>query len=62
MKYTEFVKELKKAGCEFSTKGGKGSHIKVANPANGKKTTMPFHKGKEIKNNTMKGIKKQLGL
>lgn len=61
MKSSEFVKWLKKQGCEINQNEPKGGHITVK--FQDKKTVMPFHGSRqELKKGTMEAIKKQLGL
>lgn len=57
MKQSEFLRWLVAQGVEV--KQG-GNHIKLY--YNGKQSTMPRHPSKELKNGTMKAIKKQLNL
>jgi len=59
MKYSEFKRWLEKKGAEVE-RSGKGSHKIVS--YKGKKTTLPYHKGKEIGEGLRKEIIKQLGL
>lgn len=58
MKHSEFKRWLEKQGAVFAP--GKGSHLKVT--LDGKSTTMPFHKSKEIGQGLVEDIKKQLGI
>lgn len=37
----ELTSALSKVGFEISTKGGKGSHVKVTDPKSGHSTTVP---------------------
>ena len=61
MKSSEFIKWLKKQGCEIIQNEPKGGHITVK--YKGERTVMPFHGSrKEMKKGTVEGIKKQLGL
>jgi len=53
----EFKRLLAKLGATFGTM--KGSHLKVY--LNGKQAILPMH-STELKNGTVAGIKKQLGL
>lgn len=39
-----------------------GSHRQYKHPTKSGKVTIPFHKGKELKPNTEKAIKKQAGI
>lgn len=57
MKQTEFKRFLAEQGATF--KEG-SNHLKVY--LNGKQSTMPRHKGKEIGEGLRKAILKQLGL
>ncbi|QHH99222.1 type II toxin-antitoxin system HicA family toxin [Acinetobacter dispersus] len=59
MKYSEFERWLKQQGVTV-VRSGKGSHRIVE--YEGKQTTLPFHKGKEIGEGLRKEIIKQLGL
>lgn len=61
MNSKELQKLLKRQGCEFIASRGKGGHITVVNPKNGKRTTLPTHGSrKELGTGLVKAIKKQL--
>jgi mRNA interferase HicA len=60
MKYSEFKRWLAKYGCTFTASRGKGGHITVI--YENRKTVMPFHGSKEIKEGTRRAILKQLGI
>lgn len=62
MTYAEFKRWLKKQGCTFQEgKGhGKGSHLTVEYC--GRKTTLPFHGGKEMGEGLRRAIIKQLDI
>jgi mRNA interferase HicA len=57
VKQTELVRSLRDLGATFKD-GSK--HLKVY--LNGKQTTIPRHPGKELDNDFVKEIKKQLGV
>ncbi len=62
MIYREAARKLQVLGCyEVPRKGG-GSHRKWHNPATCRSTVLPDHKGKDIKQGTLRAAVKQLGL
>jgi predicted RNA binding protein YcfA (HicA-like mRNA interferase family) len=62
LKYREVEKKLKKLGCfEIGTKTG-GSHRKWINPESGLCAAIPDWGSKDLKNGTLRGAIKQLGL
>lgn len=58
MKRSEFLRELRRAGCRLHRHGKR--HDLYINPATGKKAPLPRHT--EIKNSLCELIRKQLGL
>jgi mRNA interferase HicA len=58
MTYSEFKRWLSKQGCSFEVSRGKGGHITVIYKK--RKTVMPFHGGKEMREGTRRAILKQL--
>lgn len=58
MKRTEFVRDLRAAGCELPRHGAR--HDVDVNPTTGQKQPVPRHT--EIDDNLAKHIKKSLGL
>lgn len=61
MKSNEFIKWLRKQGCEIVHNEPKGGHITAK--LNGKKVVLPYHGSRqELKKGTVEAIKKQLGL
>ncbi len=50
----ELVQVLKKAG--FEEQRQKGSHLTLKNKLNGKRATVPVHKGREVPIGTLKAI------
>ncbi len=57
----EFERWLRKQGIEIDRTRGKGGHVKLTNPANGKVSTMTSGK-RDLPKGLVEGIKKQLGL
>jgi len=53
-------KRLRKAGCKELRQ--KGSHLRVSCPPDDRKSTIPVHKGKDIKKGTLKSIEKDLDI
>jgi mRNA interferase HicA len=62
MKYREISRKLRTLGCEEIPRRGGGSHRKWINRGSGKGTIIPDHGAKDLKNNLVKGVVKQLGL
>lgn len=60
MKAKQFLRKLKERGAEIIEGRGKGSHVLVK--YKDKRTTVPFHKGKDLDRNFMREICRQLGL
>lgn len=61
MDANEFQRWLKRQGITINSARGKGGHVELVNPANGKKCVMPTGR-KDMKTGTVEAIKKQLGL
>jgi mRNA interferase HicA len=62
LRYRELEKKLKKLGCfEIENKTG-GSHRKWINPENKRAAAIPDWGSKDLKNGTLQGAIKQLGL
>ena len=55
------IRELEKLGCE-QVKSNGGSHQKIRNPATNKSTIVAVHKGKDLTQEYVKDVYKQLGL
>lgn len=55
------IQALESQGC-VRVKNNGGSHQKITNPANGKTTTVAVHKGKDLTQEYVKDVYKQLGL
>ena len=62
MNYREFTRRLQVLGCEEIPREGGGSHRKWINPASGKGTVVPDWGNKDLKQGTIRGILKQLGI
>ena len=62
MNYREFTKRLQVLGCKEIPRKGGGSHRKWINPASGKGTVVPDWGNKDLKQGTIRGILKQLGI
>lgn len=60
MKYSELVRELKKAGCYFVKHGA--NHDIWRSPKTGKSFTLPRHLSEEVRPGTLKSIKGSAGL
>ena len=60
VKAKQFLRKLQELGVEIIEGRGKGSHVLVKYRS--KKTTVPFHKGRDLDRNFVKEICKQLGL
>ncbi|MCY4047617.1 MAG: type II toxin-antitoxin system HicA family toxin [Candidatus Dadabacteria bacterium] len=58
MKRSQFIRELKSAGCVLKRHGSK--HDIYLNPATDKRTSVPRHT--ELDNGICRDIKKQLGI
>jgi predicted RNA binding protein YcfA (HicA-like mRNA interferase family) len=59
VKSNELLRVLKRLG--FFEYHQVGSHIQLKHP-DGRRTTIPFHKGKDIKKKTLKGILSDLDI
>lgn len=63
MNSSQFLRHLVAQGIEVEPSKGKGGHLGLFNPANGRSTVMPKHGGgKQLGTGLMKSIEKQLGL
>ena len=62
MNYREFARRLQGLGCKEILRKGGGSHRKWINPASGKGTVVPDWGNKDLKQGTIRGILKQLGI
>lgn len=60
MKAKQFLRKLREQGVEIIEGRGKGSHVLVI--YKGKRSTVPFHKGKDLDRNFMREICRQLGI
>jgi mRNA interferase HicA len=60
--YREFARRLESSGCKEIPRKGAGSHRKWINPASGKGTVVPDWGHKDLKEGTIRGILKQLGI
>lgn len=62
MNADQFARWLRQQGVEISTQSGSG-HRDLRNPANGKRSVLPFHGGrKQLGKGIMEQIKKDLEL
>jgi mRNA interferase HicA len=62
MTYREAARKLSNLGCyEIPRKGG-GSHRKWRNPAKDRSTVLPDWGSKDLKNGTLRGAVRQLGI
>jgi mRNA interferase HicA len=62
MTYREAARKLSALGCyELPRKGG-GSHRKWHNPANNRSTVLPDWGSRDLKQGTLRGAVRQLGL
>lgn len=62
MNYREFTMRLEVLGCKEIPRRRRGSHRKWINPASGKGTVIPDWGKKDLKQGTIRGILKQLGI
>jgi len=62
MNYRELTKRLRTLGCHEIPRRGGGAHRKWLNPATGKGTVIPDWGNKDLKQGTVRGILKQLGI
>jgi len=60
MKPRQFLRKLQAAGVEIVPRRGKGSHLWAY--YQGKWTVIPFHGSKDLGNDLMKDICKELGI
>jgi predicted RNA binding protein YcfA (HicA-like mRNA interferase family) len=61
MKYREVAKRLHELGC-VEISGGKGSHRKWHNPANGMVTTVPDWGAKDLAPGTVRAVIRELDI
>jgi predicted RNA binding protein YcfA (HicA-like mRNA interferase family) len=62
MNYREFTRRLQALSCKEIPRRGGGSHRKWINPASEKGTVVPDWGNKDLKQGTMRGVLKQLGI
>jgi predicted RNA binding protein YcfA (HicA-like mRNA interferase family) len=62
MNYKELTRKLRALGCQEIPRRGGGSHRKWINPASGEGTVVPDWGNKDLKQGTIRGILKQLGI
>lgn len=62
MNYRELTKKLRGLGCNEIPRRGGGSHRKWFNPATERGTVIPDWGNKDLKEGTIRGILKQLGI
>jgi predicted RNA binding protein YcfA (HicA-like mRNA interferase family) len=62
MTYRELTKKLQAIGCHEIPRRGGGSHRKWVNPVTGKGTVIPDWGSKDLKQGTIRGILRQLGI
>jgi mRNA interferase HicA len=62
MNYNELAKKLRSLGCQEIPRRRGGSHRKWIHPATGKGTVIPDWGSKDLKQGTIRGILKQLGI
>ena len=62
MNYKELTKKLRALGCHEIPRRSGGSHRKWFNPTLGKGTVIPDRGSKDLKQGTIRGILKQLGI
>lgn len=60
-KAKKVIADLERLGCE-QVKSNGGSHQKIRNPAANKTTVVAVHKGKDLTQEYVKDVYKQLGL
>jgi mRNA interferase HicA len=61
MRYRDLAKRLRELGCEEIV-GGKGSHRKWHNSANGKVTVVPDWGNKDLAPGTVRAVVRELGI
>jgi len=61
MKYRDLVKRLRELGCQ-ELSGGKGSHRKWHNIANGKVTVVPDWGSQDLAPGTVRAVIRELGI
>lgn len=62
MNYKELTKRLRALGCQEIPRRGRGSHRKWFNPIVGRGTVIPEWGDRDLKQGTIRGILKQLGI
>jgi predicted RNA binding protein YcfA (HicA-like mRNA interferase family) len=62
MNYKDLTRKLRSRGCKEIVRRRGGSHRKWINPATGKGTVIPDWGNKDLKQGTIRGILKQLGI
>ena len=62
MNYKDLTRKLRSLGCKEIVRRRGGSHRKWINPATGKGTVIPDWGNKDLKQGTIRGILKQLGI
>jgi predicted RNA binding protein YcfA (HicA-like mRNA interferase family) len=62
MNYWELTRKLKILGCKELPRRRGGSHRKWINPVSGKGTVVPDWGKKDLKQGSVRGILKQLGI
>ncbi len=62
MTYRELTKKLQSIGCHEIPRRGGGSHRKWVNPTTGKGTVIPDWGSSDLKQGTIRGILRQLGI
>ena len=62
MNYKELRKKLRALGCQEIPRRGGGSHRKWINRATGRGSVIPDWGNKDLKQGTIRGMLKQLGI
>jgi predicted RNA binding protein YcfA (HicA-like mRNA interferase family) len=62
MNYKELTKKLRALGCQEIPRRGGGSHRKWINPATRRGSVIPDWGNKDLKQGTIRGMLKQLGI
>lgn len=62
MTYRKLTEKLKSIGCHEIPRRGGGSHRKWVNPVTGKGTVVPDWGSTDLKQGTIRGILRQLGI
>jgi predicted RNA binding protein YcfA (HicA-like mRNA interferase family) len=62
MKYREVARKLSALGCREVPRKGGGSHRKWHNPTTKRSTVVPDWGGKDLKQGTVRGAVRQLGI